>query len=142
MEEMNTIQPVKQERPSILTTFLVLTCIWSGLMSILSLVGILASGTIVNLIDDAVQGLGALSGSYIVIVFVIMLILWGMSLLGAIMMFSLKKAGFILYIIPNGLMLIFQVLGLTSAFTFGALVYLLVSILFIFIYAKHLKIMK
>lgn len=139
---MNTIQPVKQERPSILTTFLVLTCIWSGLMSILSLVGILASGTIVNLIDDAVQGLGALSGSYIVIVFVIMLILWGMSLLGAIMMFSLKKAGFILYIIPNGLMLIFQVLGLTSAFTFGALVYLLVSILFIFIYAKHLKIMK
>jgi hypothetical protein len=142
MEEMNTIQPVKQERPSILTTFLILTCIWSGLMTLLSLIGILASGTISGLIDNAVPGLGALSGTYIIIVFIISFVLWGMSLFGAIKMFSLKKSGFILYIIPNGLMLIFQLIGIATAFTLGSFFYLIVSILFIYIYAKHLKIMS
>ena len=145
MEEQNTatipeVQEVK--RPALLTVACILTMIWSGLMALLFLVGIFASGWIAGMLDSYMSGLGALGGAAFIIIFIIGFALWGLSLWGAIKMMGLKKGGFIMYVIPNGLMLLFQLIGIFSAFSFGSFLYLLVSIAFIVIYAMHLKIMK
>jgi hypothetical protein len=144
MEEQNTTMPVAQEtkRPGLLTVACVLTMIWSGLMTLLCLIGVFASGWIAGMLESYMQGFGALGGAAFLIIFIIGLVMWGLSLWGAIKMMGLKKSGFIMYIIPNGLMLLFQIIGIFSAFTFGSFLYLLVSIGFIIIYAMNLKIMK
>lgn len=144
MEEQNTTIPVTQEtkRPGLLTAACILTMIWSGLWTLFSLIGVFASGWIGGLVEGYVPGMGNLGGAVILIACIISLILWGLSLWGAIKMIGLKKGGFIMYIIPNGLMLLFQLIGLFTSFTFGSFFYFLVSIGFIIIYAMNLKNMK
>lgn len=139
-ENMNPTQTA--QRPGMLTTLCILTFIWSGLWTLLSLVGIFASGWLGAYVGGMLGGFGDMGTGIFIVVFVIMLIFWGLSLLGAIKMFGLKKSGFILYVIPNGLMALLQIFSIATAFTTGGLVYLLVSILFIVLYAQNLKFMK
>jgi tryptophan-rich sensory protein len=144
MEEQNATIPEVQEvkRPALLTVACILTMIWSGLWALLSLIGIFASGWLAGMLESYMSGLGALGGAAFLIVFIVLFVLFGLSLWGAIKMMGLKKGGFILYVIPNGLMLLFQIIGIFSAFSFGSFIYLLVSIGFIVIYAMNLKNMK
>jgi tryptophan-rich sensory protein len=144
MEEQNATIPEVQEvkRPALLTVACILTMIWSGLWALLSLIGIFASGWLAGMLESYMSGLGALGGAAFLIVFIVLFVLFGLSLWGAIKMMGLKKGGFILYVIPNGLMLLFQIIGIFSAFSFGSFIYLLVSIGFIVIYALNLKNMK
>jgi tryptophan-rich sensory protein len=144
MEEQNATIPEIQEakRPALLTVACILTIIWSGLWALLSLIGIFASGWLAGMLESYMSGLGALGGAAFLIVFIILFVLFGLSLWGAIKMLGLKKGGFIMYVIPNGLMLLFQIIGIFSAFSFGSFLYLLVSIGFIVLYAMNLKNMK
>ena len=138
MEQQN-VTLEKKERPGLLTALCILTFIFSGAMALLSLIGIFASGWIMGMIGGSV---GGLIGQYFAIAMAISFILWGLSLFGAIKMFQMKKIGYVLYMIPNCLMLLFQLIGLVAAFTVGSLIFLLVSILFIILYSKNLKIMS
>ena len=142
MEEMNTTPVEASKRPALLSVLCILTFIWSGLMTLLSLIGIFASGWIMDLAGGSFGSLGSAGGAILIVVFVIMLIFWGLSFWGALLMFKLRKGGFIMYVIPNGLMLIFQLIGIFSAFSFFNLLYLLVSIAFIVLYGMNLKFMK
>lgn len=137
MEQQTT--PQKKERPGLLTALCILTFIFSGAMTLLSLIGIFASGWIMSMIGGSI---GGMIGQYFAIAMAISFILWGLSLFGAIKMFQLKKAGYVLYMIPNCLMLLFQIIGLLSAFTVGSLIFFLVSVLFIILYSKNLKVMS
>ena len=144
MEEQSATIPEIQEvkRPALLTVACILTMIWSGLWAFIFLIGVIASGWIGSLIEGYVPGLGNLGGMVIIIVCLVAFIFFGLSLWGAIKMIGLKKSGFILYVIPNGLMLIGQLGGIFTAYSLGSLIYLLVSIGFIVIYALNLKNMK
>jgi hypothetical protein len=142
MDEQN-VAVVQNQRPTAVTVLCILTFIWSGLMALVSLIGIFASGWFASLLGDYGGGaLGDMAGGILIVIFLISFILWGLSLFGAIKMFGMKKSGYILYMIPNCLMLIGQIIGIFSAFTFGSFLYLLVSILFIVMYGMNLKLMK
>lgn len=141
MEQQN-VTLEKNERPALLTTLCILTFIWSGLMSLFSLIGIFASGALSGYLENMLPGFGSMSAGFFIIIFLVMLILFGLSLFGAIKMFQLKKSGYVIYMIPNCLMLLFQIIGIAAAFTFLSLISLLVSILFIVLYGTNLKYMK
>jgi hypothetical protein len=136
MEQQN-VTPEKKQRPGILTAFCILSFIWTGLMSLLCLIGILASGWLGSFIENYFPGGGGIIASYFAIVAVVFLVFYVLKLWGAIKMFSMKKSGFILYIIPSALLLIFQLLGISGDPV--SLLLLLTSILFIVIYAMNLK---
>lgn len=133
MENTNTAE---KARPGILTALCICSLIWGGLMMLLSLIGIFASGWIMSLLGGI--GGGAIGG-YFAIIMVVSLLFWFLSFFGALKMMKLKKSGFIMYAIPNGLMLIFQIIGIVSAFTPFSLIYLLVSIVFLVLYGMNLK---
>lgn len=139
-ENMNPVQTT--QRPGMLTTLCILTFIWSGLWTLLSLIGIFASGWLGSVMDDYIPGMGGMGTGIFIVVFIVMFIIWGLSLLGAIKMFGLKKSGFIMYVIPNGLMALLQIFSIVAAFSPFGLIYLLVSILFIVLYAQNLKFMS
>ena len=140
MEQQNTTAP---QRPGMLTALCILTFIWSGAWTLLSLIGIFASGWISSFFSQYLgTGGGGIIGSYFAIVMIVLFILWGLSLFGAIKMFGLKKSGYIIYMIPNCLMLLLQIIGMLAAFTVGSFIYLLISILFIVLYGMNLKFMK
>jgi hypothetical protein len=141
MEQQNpTLQ--KKERPGGLTALCILTFIWSGLWTLLALIGIFASGAFIGYFENMLPGGGAMATGIFIAVFAILFILFGLSLFGAIKMFTLKKSGFVIYAISNGLMLLLQIFSLVSAFNLGGLIYLLISILFIVLYAQNLKVMS
>ncbi len=126
----------------------------------MSLIGIFASGWLMsfmgNFMGEAVQQAqenGELNGmdaeraqhvmnmfagmgtGLLIIVCIISLILGGLSLWGAISMWGLKKSGFILYVIPNGLVFLANLISFN-------VVGILVNGGFIAMYAvnyKHLK---
>ena len=139
-ENMNPVQPT--QRPGMLTVLCILTFIWSGLFTLLSLIGIFSSKWLGTIIEEYVSNMGGISTSIFLLVFIVMFIFWGLSLFGAIKMFNLKKSGFIMYVIPNGVMTLMQLFTIVAAFTPFGLLYLLVSVLFIVLYAQNLKFMS
>lgn len=140
MEQQNVIFK-KKERPGLLTVLCICTFIWSGIMTVMSLTGIIASRVFAEFITNYIGGMASIIGGYIAIVMGVFLILWFLSLFGAIKMFSLKKSGFIFYIIPNSIFLIIQILLIYFIPTMHWFVYLytVVSLLFIILYASNLK---
>lgn len=160
MEQTNTTEAaVPATRPQFLTVLCILSYIGSGLWALLSLVGIFASGTIMGMLGmgaasameqadttgmsqeqiDAIQsmqsaggGFMAMLSSYLIIIFIVSLILAGLSLFGVIKMWKLKKSGFWMYAIVNGVL---AILGLISGGIFGAVV----GIAFIVMYGLNLK---
>ncbi|MFH0867249.1 MAG: hypothetical protein V1904_13725 [Bacteroidota bacterium] len=131
----------KKGRPVLLTAICICTFIWSGIMTVMSLIGIIASGIFADFITDYIGGLAAVIGGYIAIIMGVFFLLWFLSLFGAIKMFRMKKSGFIFYIIPNCIFLIIQMLLLYFIPTMHWFVYLyaVVSLLFIILYASNLK---
>ncbi len=142
MEQQNTVPVAAPQRPGLLTALCILTFIFSGFMCLMSLIGIFASAWIGSLISDALHTTGGLIVNYMVVFMIISLLFWFVSLFGAIKMFGLKKVGFILYVIPNGILFLFQLIGIFAAFTVGGFIFFLVSALFIILYGMNLKNMK
>lgn len=131
-----------RKRPVLLTILCILTFFFSGIATLLSLAGIFTSEWLLSKIEPMVPGINDYSGTFFIIMFLIMVIIFGLSLWGAIMMFAARKGGFVLYLIPNGLLLVFQAILTISAFNTFFLVFLLISILFIFLYATQVRYMK
>ena len=160
MEQTNTTEAaVPATRPQFLTVLCILSYIGSGLWALLSLVGIFASGTIMGMLGmgaasameqmdttglsqeqiDAMQsmqtaggGFMAMLSSYLIIIFIVSLVLAGLSLFGVIKMWKLKKSGFWMYAIVNGIIAILGLIG-------GGLVGGLIGIAFIVMYGLNLK---
>jgi hypothetical protein len=140
MEQVN-VTPEKKGRPGLLVALCICTFIWSGIMAIFSLIGIIASGMFADLFREYLGGAAAVIGGYIAIIMAVSFIFWFLSLFGAIKMFKLKKSGFVFYVIPNCLMLIIQIALIYFMPSAHWIVYLytFVSVLFIVLYAANLK---
>lgn len=143
------------ERPGMLTALCILTFIGSGLVSLLGLIGIFASGWVMSLlgaqVDQAaaeagggaaveaaaaeVEGAMAMGTGILIAAFVLVLGLALLSLFGAIKMWSLKKSGFIMYAIGTGLWAVICILG-------ASWLAAVASIVFIVLYGMNLKHMK
>ena len=123
MEEQN-VQATGQ-RPVFLSVLCILTFIGSGLGILFNLLGIFGIGALSNFMS----AYGVEGGETGVLKLVLMLVFSGASLYGAIMMWSLKKLGFYLYVAAQVLIV---------AFGFGWLA-LIFSALFIVLYGLNLK---
>lgn len=132
----------KPLRPELLTVFLILTFIFSGLMSLFSVIGFFTLESIYPMIVEQVPQIENISLSVMQTVMIFVSFFWLLSLAGAVLMFLMKKVGFYLYLFPNGVLLFFQIIGLFSNFDFFTFLFILISALFIFIYAKHFSLMR
>lgn len=132
----------KTGRPVLLSVLCILTFLCSGTATLLSITGIFASGWVLDKAENMIPGVVEYSGSFFIVLFLVMFVIWALSLWGAILMFNLRRGGFILYIIPNGLLLVLQLVLTISAFNIYFLLSDLLSILFIILYASQVRHMK
>lgn len=143
---MNEIANSKNEtlskRKFLLTFLCVLTFISSGFFVIASLAGIFSSSWIAHAMEEFAPGYGTLGGSLLLILSFVCLIIFGLSLWGAILMFYQRKGGYIMYVIPNGLLLVVNIIAIFSARNPYLIIYLSVSVAFIILYATQVKNMK
>lgn len=68
-----------------------------------------------------------------------LLLLFLLSFSGAVLMFRRRKAGFVVYAVSNGLLLVIQIISLLLVFNGYSLLAALLSALFIVLYASRLK---
>lgn len=132
----------KGKRPALLTILCVFSFFFSGAMALFSLAGIIFSGTLTALIRESIPGLDEFTGAFFIIVFLALLILFGLSLWGAIMMYNLRKGGFVLYVIPNGIKLVVLIIFMLGAFNYYALALALTGTAMIVLYATQIRHMK
>ena len=132
----------KPSRPVLLRVLCILTFIGSGFGMILSVVGMFSSEWLLEQAEPLAPGILDYSKTVIVVLFLILAIIWALSLWGAILMFGLRKGGFVLYLIPNGLLLLLQIILTISSFDVFFLLYDLLCILFIVLYATQVRYMK
>lgn len=130
MEEQNVQDnaPVAEakQRPTFLTVLCILTFIGSGLGVLFSLLGIFGLGAM-NSFLSSYAGAGAASSG--ILKPILILIFSGASLYGAIMMWSLKKMGYYLYVAA-------QILIVAFGFSWIGLFF---AALFIVLYGLNLK---
>ena len=112
MEEQN-VQTTNQ-RPTFLTVLCILTFIGSGLGILFSLLGIFGIGAMNSFLSNY-AGAGAADAG--ILKPILTLVFSAASIYGAIMMWSLKKMGFYLYVAAQVLMLIFGFGWLALFFT-------------------------
>lgn len=147
-------------RPSFLTVLCILSFIGSGLSTLAGLIGIFASGWIMSMLgmgasqamsrsesmgeltaDQAAaaeamaDGAAGAVGGIMIVAFVIVFLLSALSLFGVIKMWGLKKSGFWMYAIANGILLILMLIGMNW-------LGVLFTAAFIGMYAANLKAMK
>lgn len=131
-------------RPRGLTVICILTFIFSGLSSISFLFCSLYYDFLPELIKKSpfskdVSGIEVLTNASIWF-FILNGLLFGLSLAGAILMFSLRKVGFHLYTVAQILLLIIPLVYMTGFKTdFSNIT---ITTVFILLYATHLRIMK
>ena len=154
-ETLENVESGTPQRPGMLSALCSLTFIGSGLTSLLSLIGIFATGWVMSLmgaeVDNAVaesgggaaaeaaaaevEGAMAMGTGLIIAAIVFVLILSLLSLFGAIKMWNMKKSGFIMYAIGTGIWAILCIIGMSWLAA-------IVSIGFIVMYGMNLKHMK
>lgn len=137
-QEKSTEQ--KKRKSLLLVILCICTFIFSGLMAILFLAGIFASGYITGLLSDYISDISVIASSF-TLVMIIFFLLWLFSLVGAVRMMQMKRSGYVLYVIPNLLMLIPQIALIRFIPTIHWFFYLytIISVLFIILYAFCLK---
>jgi len=141
-EHNNSAATGIRKRPVLLSLLCIFTFICSGAITLLSLLGIFFSGLLADTVKSFVPGLESMSSAFFIVLFLVLLILFGLSLWGAILMFVLRKGGFVLYVIPNGLKLAFLLISVFSAFNVYSLVFLIFGIALIVLYSSQIKYMK
>lgn len=142
MEQQN-ITVEKKSRPGMLIVVCIISLVWTGLMSLLWLTGVLASGWLGSIVESYLPGGGSAVAQYFSIFCGVFLLFYVLKFWGVIKMLCLKKSGFVIYIIPSTLLLLLQVLLImlapVSVIFIGLLV---ISILFIILYSMNLKHMR
>lgn len=139
---MEIISEKTIKRPPLLTVLCIFTFIWSGLWTLVSLTGIFSSAFISDYLYEFYPELGTFAVNMVIIVCTVGLLLFGLSLWGAILMFHLRRPGFVLYTVSSGMMLIFQLFTVMSNLTPVNAMYLIVSIIFIILYSLFVKKMR
>ena len=120
---------VKTERPVLLTVLLILTFIGSGLGLLFGLIGLFTAGNA----SGFLSGIPGMPSTALTTGMIIgSIILAAASLIGAILMWQLKQIGFYLYTLA-------QIVALIITFTWFGLV---ISAIFVVLYAIHLKYMS
>jgi len=120
---------VKTERPVFLTVLLILTFIGSGLGLLFGIIGLFTAGSA----SSFMSGIPGMPTATLTTGMVISsIILSAASLAGAILMWQLKQIGFYLYTLA-------QIVALIITFNWFALV---ISVIFVVLYAIHLKYMS
>ena len=153
MENQFNIEEKSMERPQGLTILCILSFIGNSFGILLGLIGVLGADKMVEKMQEIandselynlsardseqlefamsmIMGIGSV---VFVIIFSIYLVICLLSLFGAIKMWNLKKSGFWIYSIPNGIL---SLMYLASANWFMAII----GVLFIVLYGKYLGI--
>lgn len=138
-EVTNDLMP---ERPFFLTVLCVFSFIGSGFIAVLSFIGIVLVNWLAGLFKVVLPDLSSTASTPMIISALIIFILFALSFWGAIMMYNLKKGGYIMYVIPNSILLVFQSYFLLTNFSFFWLAYFLGSIAFIILYAFNIRYMN
>jgi hypothetical protein len=130
------------KRPVLLTLLCILSFIGNGFMVILGMAGIFTSGYIARLMEEYSKGYENLGREMLLIFSFSVLLVFGLKLWGVILMFFRRKGGYILYLIPTGLLMILNIVTLFATYHPIVAGYLVVSIVFIVLYGVFLKYMK
>ena len=117
--QTNAPEATSGQRPTFLSVLCILTFIGSGLAVLMYLLGIFGIGALNNLLGD----FGAETADAGILKPIMMLVISAASIYGAIMMWSLKKMGFYLYVAAQVLLLVFgwSILALVFAALFVVL---------------------
>jgi hypothetical protein len=129
-------------RPVLLTLLCILSFIGNGFMVIVGLGGIFTSGYIAKLIEEYSKGYENFGREMLLIFSFSILLIFGLKLWGVMLMFFRRKGGYILYLIPTGLLMILNIVLIFATYNSIAAGYLVISIVFIVIYGIFLKYMK
>jgi hypothetical protein len=137
-----TSSDIQIQRPAVLTLFCILSFIANGFMILSGLTGILSSGYIAGLLEQYAPGNQLFGHEMLLITSFSVVIIFGLKMWGVILMFFGRKSGYIMYLIPTGMLMILNVVLLFSKYSAIATAWLLISIVFIVIYSIFLKYMK
>lgn len=143
--------PAPNKRPTFLTVICVLSFIWEGLMILFGILGVLFVGSVFKILGqvssgdsyeqmsemqrkglDQLMDLGEGTVAIILGVFVLINVI---SLVSVILMWKLKKTGFYIYSVLNGLIVVLNLIQFDIFMT-------IMGIAFIVMYAMNLKHMK
>jgi hypothetical protein len=133
---------IPSKRPFLLTLLCILSFISNGLMVIVGLAGIFTSGYISGLMEEYSKGYETIGREMLLIISFLVLLVFGLKLWGVILMFFGRKGGYIMYLIPSGLLMILNIVLVFATYNPAFIASLLISIIFIVLYGLFLKNMK
>ena len=129
-------------RPVLFTLLCILSFIANGFLVLMGLIGIFFSGYISGILEQYVSDYQSFGHGMLLISFFSVLLIFGLKLWGVILMFFGRKSGYIMYIIPSGLLMILYIVMISGPYSGLAISCLLMSIVFIILYGIFLKYMK
>ncbi len=129
-------------KPILLRVLCVLSFLSSGLSALFFLICITFSGKVLHFFNEYALGDSSVPFNIFIISTFILFILFTISLLGVFFMFRLKKKGFSLYLIPNSILMILNIVIIYVTFSPLWIAYLIASIAFIILYASLVKQME
>lgn len=132
--DQNTTTPTTPTRPGLLTVLCILTFIANGLGALVSVLVLLAAGTITAMLPSSLAGMFAGSTPSLIVMVVCCLA----TLYGAMQMWKLKKMGFYIY---TGAQVVALVAPLMFGQTFSVMsaVFAAVFIVLYYLNVKHMN---
>ena len=143
---MQKTEPVNIKNKSAKPLLLKILCICSFISGVLSalfiLFCVLFSGKVFTFFNEYALNDGTLPLNIFIISSVVFFMLFAISVLGTFYLFKQKKKGFYFYLLPNCIFMVLNIIVIYIIFSPLWIIYLLVSIAFILLYASHAKQMK
>jgi len=133
---------IRTKRPLLLSLLCILSIIANGIMVIVGLAGIFSSAYIADLMEQYSPGYQNFGHELLLVLSFLVLLIFGLKLWGVILMFFCRKGGYILYLIPAGMLMILNIVLVFATYNPAFIAYLLISIVFIVLYGIYLKHMK
>ncbi len=119
------------KRPVLLSRLCIVTFFFSGSMTLFSFGGLFLSGWMANYINFFVKGFYNVGSNILIFFFLSVFVLFGSSLVGALLMFRLKRSGYWIYLSANAIMIL---LSFFVVMNFINILFIIVSVVFIFLY--------
>jgi hypothetical protein len=143
MTENNQIlSEISFTRPVLLSFMCILSFIINGFMILLGIVGLFSIGYFSSLLETYASGKGALSSEIILWLSICILLISGIKLWGVLLMHIGRKAGYLLYLFPTVILMIASIYLIYTLHSISLIVYLFISILFVFTYGTFYKLMR
>lgn len=129
-------------KPVLLRVLCTLSIVSSGLSALFFLICMLFSGNVLHFFNEYALGDSSVPFNIFIISAFTFFILFAISLLGVFFMFRQKKKGFSLYLIPNSILMVLNIVIIYVTFSPLWITYLIASIAFIILYASLVKQME